>query len=145
MTKNPRFPYALSEIRAFYHCQEPIAKMTTRTGAMDLAQIAGDAGLTIVYAEPVFVGGGDGSSGYGYTLNCTFTESGGAWDCWPEYGTVLQYLDLCNVTKDNSHKAEFLWPRVAKYFGAQWMYAIEPIRIPIDPAQIDQSLLIPIH
>ena len=144
--KNPRFPYALSEIRAYYHCSADKRRMTTLSGATELARIVGeDAKLTVVRSDPVFLGGGDDGGGYGYTLNCTLTESGVAFDCWPEYGTILQYLDLCNVQKDNGYKAELLWRHVAYYFGARWMYRVEPILIPIDPKEIDPACLIPIE
>jgi len=142
--RNPNFPYALSEIRAYYHCGASKTNMTTRAGAMELARIvAEEAKLTVVHSDPVFVGGGE--HGYGYTLNCTLLESGIAFDCWPEYGTVLQYLDLCNVKEDNAWKAELLWKHVAMYFRAKWMYRVEPIRIPINPAEIDREHLVPIE
>lgn len=134
-TSPPRFPYALSEIRAFYKCGAELSRMTTLEGAEGLIRIiAEDAKLTVVRSDPVFIGG-DGD-GYGYTLNCTLTESGVAYDCWPEYRTVIQYLDLCNVTKDNGAKADALWPFVAAYFGATLMYAVPRIVIPIDPSHL---------
>lgn len=135
-------PYAFSEIRAYYHCQvDTHATMKTYAGANALAEVVSrDAGLTLVKADPVFPDGIEGL--HGYTLNCTLTESGVAFDCWPEFGTVLQYLDLCNVKKDNSGKAEKLFEHVAFFFKPKWVYRVEPVFIPIDPKHIDQESLV---
>lgn len=139
-----RYPYALSEIRAYYHCGAPRETMTTRAGADELARIVSeDAKLTVVRADPVFLGGE--GVGHGYTLNCTLMESGVAFDCWPEYGTVIQYLDLCNVEKDNSYKAHLLFKHVAYYFKAKWYYSVGPIFIPVNPAHLDEAHLIPVE
>lgn len=136
VTTSPNFPYAISEIRAYYHCRAERWTMTTRHGAHVLAEHVRNAGLTVVDVHPVFVDGCEGE--FGYTNNITLTESGVAFDCWPELGTVIQYLDLCNVKKDNSEKAERLWQHVAYYFQPERMYPFRIPPIPIDPRDIDE-------
>lgn len=130
-----RFPYGISEVRGFYNCSCDLNLMTTYAGGNGLIEIIKkESGITVKQADVVFTNGDE--NGDGYTVVLTYLESGGGYDCWPEHRTVVQYVDLCNVTQDNRAKLEAVWKPVAYYFRAEFTFALPIQQIPIDSADL---------
>ncbi len=121
-------PYGISETRGFYRCECDPKHLLDKHAAITLLNIVDQSGFDVVGSHVQSFG-----PDHGYTLSVTLGESGAAFDCWPESGTVWAFLDYCNFTQSNAAKAEKFWTMAREFYKPKHtLVLVEPTPLPVE-------------